>query len=138
MRKGTQQGGGGKSGGQLRHWLERMVREKVQEFIQEILEDEVTRFLGGRAKSQRRASVGAAGGVTRPAHPSPGNRRRRAALQRHGEKAKVLDVAALVGSEEIVARAAVDRLDRATGNQADQPNRIDPHRVQFGLGVDKI
>ena len=56
MRKGTQQGGGGKSG-QLWHWLERMVREKVQEFIQEILEDEVTRFLGGRGKSQRRASV---------------------------------------------------------------------------------
>ncbi|MDE2761420.1 MAG: hypothetical protein OXQ94_00165 [Gemmatimonadota bacterium] len=70
MRKGTQQGGGGKSGGQLRHWLERMVREKVQEFIQEILEDEVTRFLGGRAKSQRRASVGAAGGVV----PGEGNR----------------------------------------------------------------
>lgn len=54
MRKGTQQGGGGKSSGQLWHWLERMVREKVQEFIQEILEDEVTRFLGGRGKSQRR------------------------------------------------------------------------------------
>ena len=37
--------------------LEQMVRGKVQEFIQEILEDEVTEFLGGRAKSQRRASV---------------------------------------------------------------------------------
>ena len=34
-----------------------MVRGRVQEFIQEILEDEVTEFLGGRAKSQRRASV---------------------------------------------------------------------------------
>ena len=37
--------------------LEQMVRGRVQEFIQEILEDEVTEFLGGRAKSQRRASV---------------------------------------------------------------------------------
>ena len=37
--------------------LEQMVRGKVQEFIQEILEDEVTEFLGGRAKSQRRVSV---------------------------------------------------------------------------------
>ena len=37
--------------------LEQMVRGMVQEFIQEILEDEVTEFLGGRAKSQRRASV---------------------------------------------------------------------------------
>ena len=37
--------------------LEQMLRGKVQEFIQEILEDEVTEFLGGRAKSQRRASV---------------------------------------------------------------------------------
>lgn len=37
--------------------LERMVRGRVQEFIQEILEDEVTEFLGGRAKSQRRATV---------------------------------------------------------------------------------
>jgi len=60
MRKGTQQGSGGKSSGQLWHWLERMVREKVQEFIQEILEDEVTGFLGGREKSQRKASVGGA------------------------------------------------------------------------------
>lgn len=60
MRKGTQEGSGGKPGGQLWHWLERMVREKVQEFIQEILEDEVTQFLGGREKSQRRASVGGA------------------------------------------------------------------------------
>ena len=34
-----------------------MVRGRVQEFIQEILEDEVTEFLGGRAKSQRRATV---------------------------------------------------------------------------------
>ena len=37
--------------------LEQMVRCRVQEFIQEILEDEVTEFLGGRAKSQRRATV---------------------------------------------------------------------------------
>ena len=37
--------------------LEQMVRGRVQEFIQEILEDEVTEFLGGRAKSQRRVSV---------------------------------------------------------------------------------
>ena len=42
--------------------LEQMVRGRVQEFIQEILEDEVTEFLGGRAKSQRRASVEAGGG----------------------------------------------------------------------------
>ena len=34
-----------------------------QEFIQEILEDEVTEFLGGRAKSQRRASVEAGEGI---------------------------------------------------------------------------
>ena len=37
--------------------LEQMVRGRIQEFIQEILEDEVTEFLGGRAKSQRRATV---------------------------------------------------------------------------------
>ena len=37
--------------------LEQMVRGRVQEFIHEILEDEVTEFLGGRAKSQRRATV---------------------------------------------------------------------------------
>ena len=35
-----------------------MVRGKVREFLQEILEDEVTEFLGGRAKSQRKATVG--------------------------------------------------------------------------------
>ena len=34
-----------------------MVRGRVQEFIQEILEEEVTEPLGGPAKSQRRASV---------------------------------------------------------------------------------
>ena len=34
-----------------------MVRGRVQEFIQEVLEEEVTEFLGGWAKSQRRASV---------------------------------------------------------------------------------
>ena len=37
--------------------LEQMALGRVQEFIQEILEDEVTEFLGGRAKSQRRARV---------------------------------------------------------------------------------
>ena len=34
-----------------------MVRERMQEFIQQILEEEETEFLGGRAKSQRRALV---------------------------------------------------------------------------------
>ena len=37
--------------------LEQMVRGRVQEFIQEILEDEVTEFLGGRAKLQRMPTV---------------------------------------------------------------------------------
>ena len=56
MREGTQ-GGAAESSGEVWQSLERMVRGKVQEFIQEILEDEVTRFLGGRERSQRRESV---------------------------------------------------------------------------------
>ena len=50
-------GSGGKSSDSVWEMLEGMVRERVQEFIQQILEEEVTEFLGGRAKSQRRASV---------------------------------------------------------------------------------
>ena len=57
MREATQ-GSKGKSCGLLWETLEQMVRGKVREFLQEILEDEVTEFLGGRAKSQRKASVG--------------------------------------------------------------------------------
>ena len=57
MREATQ-GSKGKSSGLLWETLEQMVRGKVREFLQEILEDEVTEFLGGRAKSQRKASVG--------------------------------------------------------------------------------
>ena len=50
---------------------------RVQEFIQEILEDEVTEFLGGRAKSQRRASVeggrrGYRNGYGKPRKPDVG------------------------------------------------------------------
>ena len=56
MREGTQ-GDAAESSGEVWRSLERMVRGKVQEFIQEILEDEVTRFLGGRERSQRRESV---------------------------------------------------------------------------------
>ena len=56
MRESTQ-GGAAESSGEVWQSLERMVRGKVQEFIQEILEDEVTRFLGGRERSQRRESV---------------------------------------------------------------------------------
>ena len=56
MREGTQ-GDAAESSGEVWQSLERMVRGKVQEFIQEILEDEVTRFLGGRERSQRRESV---------------------------------------------------------------------------------
>ena len=41
--------------------LERMVREKAQEFIQHILEEEVTELLG-REKSERRAAVDALAG----------------------------------------------------------------------------
>ena len=36
--------------------LEGMVREKVQEFIQQIMEEEVTELLG-REKSERRSAV---------------------------------------------------------------------------------
>ena len=39
-----------------------MVREKVQEFIQQIMEEEVTELLG-REKSERRSAVDAAAGV---------------------------------------------------------------------------
>lgn len=45
--------------------LEDLVRGKVQEFIQEVLEAEVTEFLGGREKSQRKASVEGSRGVER-------------------------------------------------------------------------
>ena len=38
--------------------LERLVREKAQEFIQQILEEEVTELLG-RQKSERRVAVDA-------------------------------------------------------------------------------
>ena len=41
--------------------LEGMVREKVQEFIQQIMEEEVTELLG-REKSERRSAVDAAAG----------------------------------------------------------------------------
>ena len=57
MREATQ-GSKGKSSDRLWETLEQMVRGKVREFLQEILEDEVTEFLGGRAKSQRKATVG--------------------------------------------------------------------------------
>ena len=56
MREATQ-GSKGKSSDRLWETLEQMVRGKVREFLQEILEDEVTEFLGGRAKSQRKATV---------------------------------------------------------------------------------
>jgi len=56
MREATQ-GIGRKSSDRVWESLEQMVRGKVREFIQEILEDEVTEFLGGRARSQRRTSV---------------------------------------------------------------------------------
>ena len=41
--------------------LEGMVREKVQEFIQQIMEEEVTELLG-REKSERRSTVDSAEG----------------------------------------------------------------------------
>ena len=41
--------------------LEGMVREKAQEFIQQIMEEEVTELLG-REKSERRSTVDSAGG----------------------------------------------------------------------------
>ena len=41
--------------------LEGMVREKAQEFIQQIMEEEVTELLG-REKSERRSAVDAAAG----------------------------------------------------------------------------
>jgi len=41
--------------------LEGLVREKAQEFIQQILEEEVTELLG-RGKSERRAAVDAPAG----------------------------------------------------------------------------
>ncbi len=51
----------------LGEWL----RERVREFIQQALEEEVTEFLG-RARYQRRAAVDAPGGTgvrqTAPAH----------------------------------------------------------------------
>ena len=47
----------GCASGEVWQSLERMVRGKVQEFVQEILEDEFARFLGGRERSQRRESV---------------------------------------------------------------------------------
>ena len=55
--------------------LERMVRGKVQEFIQEILEDEVTRFLGGREKSQRKARRSSPWRRDTASRPSRGRRR---------------------------------------------------------------
>ena len=45
--------------------LEGMVREKVQEFIQQIMEEEVTELLG-REKSERRSAVDAAAGEVPP------------------------------------------------------------------------
>ena len=51
------QGSGGQSSDSVWEMLEGTVRERVQEFIQQVLEEEMTEFLGGRAKSQRRASV---------------------------------------------------------------------------------
>ncbi len=48
--------------------LEGMVRQKAQEFIQQIMEEEVTELLG-REKSERRSTVDSAerGGIMRPA-----------------------------------------------------------------------
>ena len=56
MREGTR-GSTGKSSELLWETLEKTIRGKVQEFIQEILEEEVTDFLGGRRKSQRKSSA---------------------------------------------------------------------------------
>ena len=44
--------------------LEQMVRGRVQEFIQEILEDEVTEFLGGRRSRSAGRRSRAGGGDT--------------------------------------------------------------------------
>ena len=56
MREGTR-GSTGKSSELLWETLEQTIRGKVQECIREILEEEVTDFLGGRRKSQRKSSA---------------------------------------------------------------------------------
>ena len=75
MREATQ-GIMWESSGPVWETLELLVRGKDQEFTQVVLEDEVTEYLGGRKKSQRKAPVEAA----RP----PGERTRRAEAAVHG------------------------------------------------------
>ena len=60
--------------------LEGMVREKAQEFIQQIMEEEVTELLG-REKSERRSTVDSAEGY-RNGYGKP--RRRRGGAPRNG------------------------------------------------------
>ena len=50
--------------------LEGMVREKAQEFIQQIMEEEVTELLG-REKSERRSTVDSAEGYRAPTASPP-------------------------------------------------------------------